>query len=82
MILQRSFVMLIFVYYFRKQEQEREEIFPKAGEKVTSDAKKFLERIKVYGIPHTKLVCGPQQIHKNHKLVLHGDEKQLKYRSN
>merc|ERR1719348_466561 len=29
-----------------KQETERDEIFPKQGEKVPSDAKKFLERIK------------------------------------
>merc|ERR1712168_1409003 len=29
-----------------KQEAERDEIFPKQGEKVSSDAKKFLERIK------------------------------------
>jgi hypothetical protein len=31
----------------RKQEQEKDEIFPKPGEKVTTDAKKFMERIKV-----------------------------------
>jgi len=30
-----------------KQETEKEEIFPKAGEKVSSDAKKFIERLKV-----------------------------------
>merc|ERR1719383_1552666 len=30
-----------------KQEAEKEEIFPKAGEKMTSDAKKFIERLKV-----------------------------------
>merc|ERR1712038_325180 len=29
-----------------KQEAEKDEIFPKQGEKVSSDAKKFLERIK------------------------------------
>jgi len=29
-----------------KQEAEKEEIFPKQGEKVSSDAKKFLERLK------------------------------------
>merc|ERR1712117_618293 len=30
-----------------KQEAEKEEIFPKAGEKVSSDAKKFIERLKI-----------------------------------
>ena len=29
-----------------KQEAEKEEIFPKAGEKMSSDAKKFVERLK------------------------------------
>ena len=29
-----------------KQEAEKEEIFPKQGEKVSSDAKKFIERLK------------------------------------
>jgi len=29
-----------------KQESEKEEIFPKQGEKVSSDAKKFIERLK------------------------------------
>ncbi len=33
--------------HVRKQEQEKDEIFPKPGEKVTTDAKKFMERIKV-----------------------------------
>lgn len=32
--------------FTRKQEQEKDEIFPKPGEKVSADAKKFLERIK------------------------------------
>jgi len=30
-----------------KQETEKEEIFPKAGEKVSHDAKKFIERLRV-----------------------------------
>merc|ERR1719499_2862990 len=30
-----------------KQEAEKEEIFPKQGEKVSSDAKKFIERLKI-----------------------------------
>ena len=30
----------------RKLEVEKEDIFPKAGEKVSSDAKKFIERLK------------------------------------
>ena len=29
-----------------KQEAEKEQIFPKPGEKVSSDAKKFIERLK------------------------------------
>ena len=29
-----------------KQEGEKEQIFPKPGEKVSSDAKKFIERLK------------------------------------
>jgi hypothetical protein len=33
--------------YPRKQELEKEEIFPKPGEKVSADAKRFLDRIKV-----------------------------------
>ena len=32
--------------FTKKVEEEKDEIFPKAGEKVSSDAKKFLERIK------------------------------------
>merc|ERR1719397_1592029 len=32
--------------FTKKLEQEKEEIFPKAGEKVPSDAKKFIERLK------------------------------------
>ena len=32
--------------FTKKIEQEKEDIFPKAGEKVTSDAKKFIERLK------------------------------------
>ena len=33
--------------FTKKIEQEKEDIFPKAGEKVSSDAKKFLERLKL-----------------------------------
>jgi len=32
--------------FTKKLEQEKEDIFPKAGEKVSSDAKKFIERLK------------------------------------
>ena len=32
--------------FTKKIEQEKEDIFPKAGEKVSSDAKKFIERLK------------------------------------
>lgn len=32
--------------FTKKIEQEKEDIFPKAGEKVSADAKKFLERLK------------------------------------
>jgi len=32
--------------FTKKVEQEKEDIFPKAGEKVSSDAKKFIERLK------------------------------------
>ena len=32
--------------FTKKIEQEKDEIFPKAGEKVSSDAKKFIERLK------------------------------------
>ena len=32
--------------FTKKLEVEKEEIFPKAGEKVSSDAKKFIERLK------------------------------------
>jgi len=32
--------------FTKKLEQEKEDIFPKAGEKVSSDAKKFVERLK------------------------------------
>merc|ERR1719431_2310661 len=32
--------------FTKKCEQEKEEIFPKPGEKVSSDAKKFVERLK------------------------------------
>lgn len=32
--------------FTKKLEQEKEDVFPKAGEKVSSDAKKFLERMK------------------------------------
>merc|ERR1719397_1271398 len=32
--------------FTKKLEQEKEDIFPKAGEKVPSDAKKFIERLK------------------------------------
>ena len=32
--------------FTKKLETEKEEIFPKAGEKVSSDAKKFIERLK------------------------------------
>merc|ERR1719342_2032918 len=39
-----------------KQEAEKDEIFPKQGEKVSSDAKKFLERIKNVRAELNKLV--------------------------
>ena len=32
--------------FTKKLEQEKEDIFPKPGEKVPSDAKKFIERLK------------------------------------
>jgi len=32
--------------FTKKLEQEKDDIFPKAGEKVSSDAKKFIERLK------------------------------------
>jgi hypothetical protein len=32
--------------FTKKLEQEKEDIFPKSGEKVSSDAKKFIERLK------------------------------------
>ena len=32
--------------FTKKLEVEKEEIFPKSGEKVSSDAKKFIERLK------------------------------------
>merc|ERR1719445_585694 len=32
--------------FTKKLEQEKEDIFPKAGEKISSDAKKFIERLK------------------------------------
>ena len=32
--------------FTKKLEVEKEDIFPKAGEKVSSDAKKFIERLK------------------------------------
>merc|ERR1712003_561766 len=32
--------------FTKKLEQEKEQIFPKPGEKVSSDAKKFIERLK------------------------------------
>merc|ERR1719208_333303 len=32
--------------FTKKLEQEKEDIFPKQGEKVPSDAKKFIERLK------------------------------------
>merc|ERR1711981_641595 len=38
-----------------KQEAEKDEIFPKQGEKVSSDAKKFLERLKIVRAELNKL---------------------------
>ena len=42
--------------FTKKLEQEKEDIFPKQGEKVSSDAKKFIERLKKVNLQYPRIV--------------------------
>ena len=42
--------------FTKKLEQEKEDIFPKQGEKVSSDSKKFIERLKKVNLQYPRIV--------------------------